>query len=128
MGKFKEIHIGMMEAHEQEQGDLFIDEELRTLMQNFKPSPPLGEPPSAEELQAELDELQAQAVIFSSIEQVPDVKVYLLMKNGFPQRSYTDRALAFYECWICTEGDLHSEEPDDYYVVEIMHDQSSFKE
>jgi hypothetical protein len=120
MGRMKDIAIGMMEDHEQVQGDLFIDEELRTLMQNFKPS--------AEELQAELDELQAQAVIFSSIEQVPDVKVYLLMKNGFPQRSYTDRALAFYECWICTEGDLHAEEPDDYYVVEIMHDQSSFKE
>lgn len=117
MGKFKQIHIEMMETHEQEQGDLFIDEELRTLMQNFKPT--------AEELQAELSELQAQAVTFSSIEQVPDIKVYLLMKNGYPQRSYTDRALAFYECWICTAGDEYAEEPDDYYVVEIMHDRST---
>ena len=120
MGRFKDIHIEMMEAHEQEQGDLFIDEELRTLLQNFKPTP--------EELQAELDELQAQAVSLPSLNLKPEVKVYLLMKNGFPQRSYTDRALAFYECWICTAGDevLGAEEPDDWYVVEIMHDESNY--
>jgi len=118
MGRMKDIAIGMMEDHEQVQGDLFIDEELRTLMQNFKPT--------AEELQAELSELQAQALSYSSINLKPDVRVYLLMKNGYPQRSYTDRALAFYECWVCTAGDLHTEEPDDYYVVEIMHDQSTY--
>ena len=118
MGRMKDIAIDMMEAHEKVQGDLFIDQELRTLLDNFKPSP--------EELQAELDELQAQAVSFPSISTVPEVKVYLLMKNGFPQRSYTDRTLAFYECWVCTEGDLHSETPDDYYIVEIMHDQSTY--
>ena len=94
------------------------DDELQVLMQNFKPT--------AEELQAELDELQAHAVSQPRINVVPEVKVYLLMKNGFPQRSYTDRALAFYECWICTAGDEYAEEPDDYYVVEIMHDESTY--
>jgi len=120
MGQFKNIHIEMMEQHEMVQGDLFIDDELRTLMQNFKPSP--------EELQAELDELQAHAVSLPSLCVQPEYKVYLLMKNGFPQRSYTDRALAFYECWICTAGDeaLGAEEPDDWYVVEIMHDESFY--
>jgi hypothetical protein len=118
MGKFKAIAIDMMENHEQVQGDLFIEEELRTLLQNFKPTP--------EELQAELDELQAHQMSQPSVNVVPEIKVYLLMKNGFPQRSYTDRALAFYECWICTAGDLHTEEPDDYYVVEIMHDASTY--
>ena len=120
MGRMKDIAISMMEDHEQLQGDLFIDDELRTLMQNFKPSP--------DELQAELEELQAHATSLPAICVQPEIKVYLMMKNGFPQRSYTDRALAFYECWICTEGDMHAETPDDYYVVEIMHDVSTFKE
>jgi hypothetical protein len=120
MGRMKDIAIGMMEDHEQIQGDLFIDEELRTLMQNFKPT--------AEELQAELDELQAHALSLPSVTVKPEYKVFLLMKNGFPQRSYTDRSLAFYECWVCTMGDeaLGAEEPDDWYVVEIMHDESIY--
>jgi len=118
MGRMKDIAIGMMEDHEYEQGDLFIDEELRTLMQNFKPT--------AEELQAELDETQAHAVSLTSLSVQPEVKVYLLMKNGYPVRSYTDRALSFYECWICTKGDEYAEEPDDYYVVEMMHDTSTY--
>ena len=118
MGRMKDIAIGLMEAHEQVQGDLFIDDELRTLMQNFKPT--------AEELQAELDELQAHAVSLPVLSLQPEVRVYLLMKNGFPFRSYTDSSLAFYECWVCTEGDMHSETPDDYYVVEIMQDPSTY--
>ena len=118
MGRMKDIAIGMMEDHEQVQGDLFIDDELRTLMQNFKPT--------AEELQAELDELQAHEVSLPSVSVQPEVKVYLLMKNGYPVRSYTDRALSFYECWICTMGEERAETPDDYYVVEIMHDTSIY--
>ena len=118
MGRMKDIAISMMEDHEQVQGDLFIDEELRTLMQNFKPT--------AEELQAELEELQAHAVSLPAISVKPEYKVYLLMKNGFPYRSYTDRALAFYECWVCTEGDMYAETPDDWYVVEVMHDESNY--
>jgi hypothetical protein len=103
--------------------DLLIDttdEELQVLLGNFKPS--------AEELQAELDELQAHAVSPPRIDLKPEVKVYLLMRNGFPYRSYTDRALSFYECWVCTMGDekLGADEPDDYYVVEIMHDTSTY--
>ena len=103
--------------------DLLIDttdEELLILLDNFKPTP--------EELQAELDELQAHAVSPPRIDLKPEVKVYLLMRNGFPYRSYTDRALAFYECWVCTMGDekLGADEPDDYYVVEIMHDTSTY--
>jgi hypothetical protein len=100
--------------------DLLIDndEELQVLLDNFKPT--------AEELQAELDELQAHAVSQPRINVVPEQIVYLLMKNGFPQRSYTDKALAFYECWICTAGDEYSEMPDDWYVVEIMHDASTY--
>ena len=118
MGQFKQIHIEMMEAHEMVQGDLFIDEELRTLMQNFKPTP--------EELQAELDELQAHAVNLTSLSVQPEIKVYLLMKNGFPFRSYTDSSLAFYECWVCIAGEEREETPDDYYVVEIMQDTSIY--
>lgn len=118
MGRMKDIAIGMMEAHEWVQGDLFIDEELRTLMQNFKPT--------AKELQAELDAPQAQTVILPSVNVQPEYKVYLLMKNGFPFRSYTDRALAFYECWVCTEGDMYAETPDDWYVVEVMQDPSTY--
>jgi len=104
------------------------DEELQVLMDNFKPSPPQGDPLSPEELQAELDELQAHAVSLPSVCCKPEYKVYLLMKNGYPQRTYKDRALAFYECWVCTMGDqvLGAEEPDDWYVVEIMHDESIY--
>lgn len=103
--------------------DLLIDttdEELQVLLDNFKPT--------AEELQAELDELQAHAVSPPRINLKPEYKVYLLMKNGYPQRSYTDRTLAFYECWVCTMGDevLGAEEPDDWYVVEVMHDESNY--
>ena len=109
--------------------DLLIDttdEELQVLLDNFKPSPPLGEPPSSEELQAELDEAQAHAMSLPSVSVQPEIKVYLLMKNGYPVRSYTDKALSFYECWICTKGDEYAETPDDYYVVEIMHDTSTY--
>jgi len=117
MGRFKDIAIEMAYRADQ---DCPNDDELRVLMENFKPSP--------DELQAELDELQAHAVSLPVLSIQPEVKVYLLMKNGFPQRSYTDRALAFYECWVCTEGDLYAETPDDYYVVEIMHDISTLQE
>jgi len=118
MGRMKDIAIGMMEAHEQVQGDLFIDDELRRLLQNFKPT--------AEELQAELDEQQAHEVSLPVVSVQPEIKVYLLMKNGYPVRSYTDRALSFYECWICTKGEEYAESPDDYYVVEMMHDTSTY--
>lgn len=109
MGRMKDIAIDLME-----------DEELQVLLDNFKPTP--------EELQAELDELQAHAVSPPRINLKPEYKVYLLMKNGYPQRSYTDRTLAFYECWVCTMGDevLGAEEPDDWYVVEVMHDESNY--
>ena len=107
--------------------DLLIDttdEELQVLLDNFQPK---GEP-SSEELQAELDETQAHSVSLPSVSVQPEVKVYLLMRNGFPYRSYTDRSFAFYECWVCTMGDekLGADEPDDYYVVEIMHDTSTY--
>ena len=115
MGRFKDIAIEMAYRADQ---DCPNDDELRVLMENFKPSP--------DELQAELDELQAHAVSLPVISVQPEVKVYLLMKNGFPFRSYTDSSLAFYECWVCTEGDMHSETPDDYYVVEIMQDPSTY--
>jgi hypothetical protein len=105
--------------------DLLIDiddEELQVLLDNFQPK---GEPTS-EELQAELNEQQAHEVSLPSVSVKPEVKVYLLMKNGYPVRSYTDRALAFYECWICTKGEEYAESPDDYYVVEMMHDTSTY--
>lgn len=115
MGRFKDIAIEMAYRADQ---DCPNDDELRTLMQNFKPTP--------EELQAELDELQAHAVSLPVLSLQPEVRVYLLMKNGFPFRSYTDSSLAFYECWVCAEGDMYSETPDDYYVVEIMQDPSTY--
>ena len=105
--------------------DLLIDttdEELQVLLDNFQPK---GEP-SSEELQAELDELQAHEVSLPIVSVQPEIKVYLLMKNGYPVRSYTDRALSFYECWVCTMGEERAETPDDYYVVEITHDQSVY--
>ena len=115
MGRMKDIAIGMMERVDQVCPN---DDELRVLMENFKPTP--------EELASELEELQAHATSLPAISLQPEIKVYLMMKNGFPQRSYTDRALAFYECWVCTEGEFYTETPDDYYVVEIMHDQSTY--
>ena len=115
MGRFKDIAIEMAYRADQ---DCPNDDELRVLMENFKPSP--------DELQAELDELQARATSLPVLSLQPEVRVYLLMKNGFPFRSYTDSSLAFYECWVCTEGDMHAETPDDYYVVEIMHDTSIY--
>ena len=115
MGRMKDIAIGLMERADQ---DCPNDEELQVLMDNFKPT--------AEELQAELDELQAHEVSLPVVSVQPEVKVYLLMKNGYPVRSYTDRALAFYECWVCTMGEERAETPDDYYVVEITHDQSVY--
>ena len=115
MGRFKDIAIEMAYRADQ---DCPNDDELRVLMENFKPT--------AEELQAELDELQAHAVSLPVLSLQPEVRVYLLMKNGFPFRSYTDSSLAFYECWVCTEGDMYSETPDDYYVVEIMQDPSTY--
>lgn len=115
MGRMKDIAIDLMAQPDQ---DCPNDEELRVLMQNFKPSP--------EELQAELDELQAHAVSLPSLSVKPEYKVYLLMKNGYPQRSYIDRALAFYECWVCVAGEEREENPDDYYVVEVMHDESIY--
>jgi hypothetical protein len=111
----KDIAIGMMERADQ---DCPNDEELQVLMDNFKPT--------AEELQAELDELQAHEVSLPIVSVKPDVKVYLMMKNGYPVRSYTDRALSFYECWVCIMGEERAETPDDYYVVEITHDQSVY--
>lgn len=107
MGRMKDLLI-----------DIDNDEELQVLLSNFKPT--------AEELQAELDELQAHAVSQPSINVMPEMKVYLLMKNGFPFRSYTDKALAFYECWICTAGEEYNEMPDDWYVVEVMQDESIY--
>jgi hypothetical protein len=101
--------------------DLLIDiddEELQVLLDNFKPT--------ADELQAELNEQQAHEVSLPSVSVKPEIKVYLLMKNGYPVRSYMDRALSFYECWICTKGEEYAETPDDYYVVEMMHDQSTY--
>jgi len=97
---------------------LLFDTELQVLLDNFKPT--------SEELQAELDEIQAHDVSLTSLSVQPEIKVYLLMKNGYPVRSYMDRALAFYECWICTKGEEYAETPDDYYVVETMHDQSIY--
>jgi hypothetical protein len=117
MGRMKDIAIGLMTQPDQ---DCPNDEELQVLMDNFKPTP--------EELQAELDELQAHQMSQPCISLKPEYKVYLLMKNGYPQRTYKDRSLAFYECWVCTMGDqvLGAEEPDDWYVVEIMHDESIY--
>jgi hypothetical protein len=124
----KDIAIGMMERADQVCPN---DEELRVLMENFKPTAEelqvihtiLDE---IEELQAELDELQAHEVSLPIVSVQPEIKVYLLMKNGYPVRSYTDRALSFYECWVCTMGEERAETPDDYYVVEITHDQSIY--
>ena len=115
MGRFKNIAIGLMERADQ---DCPNDEELQVLMDNFKPS--------LKELQADADILQAHEVILPPLQVIPDIKVYLMMKNGYPVRSYMDRALAFYECWICTKGEEYTETPDDYYIVEIMHDQSIY--
>ena len=49
---------------------------------------------------------------------------YLLMQDGKPVRVYTDRALALYECWVCTRGDENAENPSDYYIMESTLDTS----
>ena len=124
MGRFKDIAIGLMEKADQ---DCPNDEELRVLMDNFKPRPPLGELPSPEELQAELDAPQAQTVILPSVNVVPDQTVYMLMCNGSPVRVYTDKALAFYECWVCTAGERYADEPSEYYITEVVLDKSTME-
>jgi len=49
---------------------------------------------------------------------------YLLMQDGKPIRVYTDKALAFYECWVCTRGDENAENSSDYYMLECVLDNS----
>jgi len=49
---------------------------------------------------------------------------YLLMQDGKPIRVYTDKALAFYECWVCTRGDENAENPSDYYILSSTLDTS----
>jgi hypothetical protein len=120
MGRFKDIAIGQMERADQ---DCPNDEELQVLMENFKPT--------AEEMQnihAILDELQAHEVILPCIKVVPDQIVYLLMCNGSPVRVYTDKALAFYECWVCTAGERYVDEPSEYYITEVVLDRSTMEE
>lgn len=56
----------------------------------------------------------------------PEYKVFVLMQNSKPMRVYTDKALAFYECWVCTRGEENIEEPSDYYITESTLDTSPY--
>ena len=54
-------------------------------------------------------EMQAHTVSSPCIGTSHEQTAYLLMQDGKPVRVYTDRALALYECWICTRGDEKSQ-------------------
>ena len=69
-------------------------------------------------------EMQAHTVSSPCIGTSHEQTAYLLMENGIPIRVYTDKALAFYECWICTRGDENTENPSDYYIMESTLDTS----
>ena len=69
-------------------------------------------------------EIQAHAVSLPCIRTSHEQTAYLLMENGKPVRVYTDRALALYECWVCTRGDENAENPSDYYIMESTLDTS----
>ena len=69
-------------------------------------------------------EMQAHTVSSPCIGTSHEQTAYLLMENGIPIRVYTDKALAFYECWICTKGCEYEESPSDYYITELVLDTS----
>jgi len=69
-------------------------------------------------------EMQAHAVSLPCTRTSHEQTAYLLMENGKPIRVYTDRALALYECWVCTRGDENAENPSDYYIMESTLDTS----
>ena len=119
MGRMKEIAIDLMEQPDQ---DCPNDAEMLMLLDNFKPTPE-----EQAELQAELDELQAHAVSYPAISVGDEQTVYLLMRNGRPYRAYTDKALAFYECWVCTAGEAFAEEAVDWFVQDLTLDKSTYE-
>ena len=65
-------------------------------------------------------EMQAHSVSYPRVSAGYEQTAYLLMENGIPIRVYTDKALAFYECWICTKGCEYAENPSDYYITELV--------
>ena len=69
-------------------------------------------------------EMQAHDMSSPCIRTSHEQTAYLLMENGIPIRVYTDKALAFYECWICTKGCEYEENPSDYYITELVLDTS----
>lgn len=69
-------------------------------------------------------EMQAHSVSYPRVSTGYEQTAYLLMENGIPIRVYTDKALAFYECWICTKGCEYAENPSDYYITELVLDTS----
>ena len=71
-------------------------------------------------------EMQAHAVSSPCVSTGYEQTAYLLMENGKPIRVYTDRALALYECWVCTRGDENAESPSDYYITESTLDTSPY--
>lgn len=77
---------------------------------------------------AEIDDylLQAHSVSSARTDASPEYKVFVLMRNATPMRVYTDKALAFYECWVCTRGEETEEDPCDYYITESTLDTSPY--
>ena len=70
--------------------------------------------------------LQAHSTSFTNDNAQPEQMVYVLMQDSKPMRVYTDKALAFYECWVCTRGDENAENPSDYYITESTLDTSPY--
>jgi hypothetical protein len=62
----------------------------------------------------------------TSFDAQPEQMVYVLMQDSKPMRVYTDKALAFYECWVCTKGCEYAENPSDYYITESTLDTSPY--
>lgn len=71
-----------------------------------------------------IEAMQAHTVSLPCTRTSHEQTAYLLMENGKPIRVYTDRALALYECWVCTRGDENAENPSDYYILSSTLDTS----
>jgi hypothetical protein len=46
--------------------------------------------------------------------------VFILMDGSTPVEAYTDKELAYYDCYICNEAEKFSENPSSFYVRDVI--------
>ena len=52
--------------------------------------------------------------------------VYVLMDGNTPVETYTDKDLAYYDCWICNEAEKFSPDPMPFYVKDVLLNTSTY--